>query len=934
MEVISGLELTPKYLYLIVIGLISFVLIRAFMKIRLFFWEELLDPRLTRWLSSLRQVVNRDKNAYFHLTAKFIRSQNIYGLKDFVSLGKLDDIYIDIPVGVLPRGFESSASLTDNLGGAPIRSKSDPLTVLKHTNATVLIILGGPGSGKSTLINHMLKKAVKKRDPLVVPIPIIARELDELFAGGPVKMHLAEVVQHYYDRYVCEKNKIMPIDWLQAQVELGNCMIFVDGLDELEEKETRLNFIQWLQKEVRRYGRNRFVITSRPQGLEGKSFQNCQIRYICPLGDDEVKDFVRHWYEASADEECNRRYPVGGRLTQVEEDEKRDAISTIAHQYTRKSDGFILRVMNGKLLRELSRRPMILTMMLIVHMNGNTLPERRCALFDNVLAVMLGGRNDGKGLLVRISPAIKLHILSIVSFRMIEGGIKEIGLDEISHIVSEVGCNYSDVVDCDVFIGEVVRGSGIMVETRKNYYSYCHESFKDYLAACYMLQSDDFGSKRLGVLVQEERWVEPVLLLSGMMDSSSLVLEIVDRKDERSIEFLIRILEEAKFIDGKVRQISERKLRALSSSKDPKVVSLVGGVMLKKRVSFLGGGSGASVDCSLVGNIEMKYFRHVCYGTFGSEDEVLESEDRNGSAMVSKSEALLFCWWLTRFQGDGWQYRLPRIQELNVSEEEVWINEYPSRSIEISSSVIDSVESAVYDSLLEIFDISNKVVVRSSHLSGSFHMTQAKLASEAVERDIKKILTLKDQNISNGLALLMSFVCCVFQQGNRPSDFMSLLAAVPVNSAKDLHQYTGVTSIRDLEESGRKLRDCLASAIVNGYDNYIFGYDLRHLAFEIEDLFSGSVSFVSPDFFQCDISLFLKSNYGELTGLDALRLACLVALLKAGDEANYHKILSVFINACLVDRIGFESCRIRKGVLVVKDPAAISVARNSWMRSN
>ena len=58
----------------------------------------------------------------------------------------------------------------------------------------------------------------------------------------------------------------MPPEWIEHRLNKGKCLVLLDGLDEVADPEQRQQVVQWVEQQMIAYGKNRFVVTSRPFG--------------------------------------------------------------------------------------------------------------------------------------------------------------------------------------------------------------------------------------------------------------------------------------------------------------------------------------------------------------------------------------------------------------------------------------------------------------------------------------------------------------------------------------------------------------------------------------------------------------------------------------------------------------------------------------------
>jgi hypothetical protein len=142
------------------------------------------------------------------------------------------------------------------------------------------VILGDPGAGKTTLLRYLARHfALAQRDQKAqvtggqdedlgaVHLPILLRVADyaERLAKQP-KLSLVQYLRQFYHqgRLGLGGEEIAAL--LLRRMGQGDCLLLLDGLDEVFDRANRAQVVQQIQKLVQDYPANRFVVTSRVAG--------------------------------------------------------------------------------------------------------------------------------------------------------------------------------------------------------------------------------------------------------------------------------------------------------------------------------------------------------------------------------------------------------------------------------------------------------------------------------------------------------------------------------------------------------------------------------------------------------------------------------------------------------------------------------------------
>lgn len=361
---------------------------------------------------------------------------------------ELDDIFVD--VSVVPRASHlvPGGLLAD--APADVGQRHSIWDFLGRREPQSMVLLGAPGSGKSTLLRHVARR-IANRAPLPgrrwLPVLIELRAHAEIVIDDPA-IGLPALVS----TVLADLPRAEPPGWWRSKLVSGRCVVLLDGLDEIPGIEARAQVLAWLRKQIADYGRNHFVLSSRPFGYDKLRSDVLKTLQVRPFTEEQVKVFVHKWYTATEREETHDRKTADARAQAGSAD-------------------LIERLKAGSALRDLMVNPLLLTMIANVHRHRQALPESRVRLYAEVFEVLLGPRGDG---LVR-DDARKVRQaeqqLAEIAFRFMSAGTTVMPRDELSSRGMTVA-----------------RQSGILVELDERHYSFAHLTFQEYLAARHIRQ--------------------------------------------------------------------------------------------------------------------------------------------------------------------------------------------------------------------------------------------------------------------------------------------------------------------------------------------------------------------------------------------------------------------------------------------------------------
>lgn len=179
------------------------------------------------------------------------------------------------------------------------------------------VILGDPGSGKTTLIRNLARRmAFVGRD---VPFLVGARDIAE--PGLTLVEHLEATIRGHFQL-------VPPRHYVDRVIAGGRAAVLIDGLDELPSLPARRRLVRSIEQLVSRYPHLRLFVTSRRVGYSEASLNEEFFARVELLALDRAQqaEFVSRWFDgttlsnagpgsvAELIEQCTRLAPPGNPL--------------------------------------------------------------------------------------------------------------------------------------------------------------------------------------------------------------------------------------------------------------------------------------------------------------------------------------------------------------------------------------------------------------------------------------------------------------------------------------------------------------------------------------------------------------------------------------------------------------------------------------------
>lgn len=436
---------------------------------------------------------------------------------------KLDNLYVDVNIlEEIPsqrwamisdrlKDFDPTADNFDHFYLGKVRQPRVP-GLKAAANNLKLMVLGKPGSGKTTFLKHLAIECNKGNfHANRLPIFIGLRRFADATRNNIVRAMPALSLQEYI------RQELQSCDFAAEDVESllksGMALILLDGLDEVLEQDIEVVRQQIIDLSERYY-KNQFVLTCRTQAqryrLEGFKYVE-----VADFDQEQIEAFAKKWFEAVA-------------INSEEKDPDRAA------KFVEK-----LKQPKNKRVRDLAVTPILLSLTCLVFNYLEDLPTNRAKLYKQGLEILLTRWDESRGIqrdevYQNLSLSRKIKLLIQVASALFKEGDYFFEQDKIQQLIANYLCTLPNTktdldelqLDSRGVLKAIEAQHGLLIERDREIYSFSHLTFQEYFTAREIVTScHPQALQNLVMYITEKRWREVFLLVVGMLSNADELLQ-------------------------------------------------------------------------------------------------------------------------------------------------------------------------------------------------------------------------------------------------------------------------------------------------------------------------------------------------------------------------------------------------------------------------
>ena len=387
---------------------------------------------------------------------------------------------------------------------------------------TRVVVLGDPGSGKSTMLKYLALRLAKDSDaplPILLPLNAYARALSQK------EINLQAYLHEFFAARAEDVASLAPL--FKEAIEHGKAVILLDGLDEVQSNRAALvQKVEAFAHDVVARG-NRVLVTSRIVGYRDTALspKDWSLNTLLDFTPEAIETFVGKWcltFEKSTLGDT----PEARRGAKAEGQSLLEALRT-----------------NPGVAR-LASNPLLLTILALIKRQGVVLPKNRITLYDRYLETLIDAWNRASALdksagrksmnfqaTLEVLGPLALRVreenptAGLVSARQLHDWLAEYYMGE------QYGMKPGPARDsAREFLENVRLYSNLLVERGEGQYGFIHLTFEEALAAYGLVSAGQLDRSKTLKHIQshltDPAWRETILLsvgVAGLINRQPLV---------------------------------------------------------------------------------------------------------------------------------------------------------------------------------------------------------------------------------------------------------------------------------------------------------------------------------------------------------------------------------------------------------------------------
>lgn len=360
------------------------------------------------------------------------------------------------------------------------------------------LLRGEAGSGKTTLLRWIAVRAARSD---------FSGELSSWNGRVPFLIELRRFVgkdlpnpEDFASSIAGPSIAMKPASWVTDKLRQGDCLLLVDGMDELPTVE-RSKAKDWLRSLVDTFPTMTYVVTSRPAAVSGEWLRDLAFtdQELQPMTPDDIDAFVERWHVAVFE---------GASTESSSRDEFEDLENSLKTLIRRTPS-----------VRNLATTPLLCAMLCGLNRDRRKqLPHDRLGLYRVALESLLERRDAERRVTADavefFGLSEKLLILQDLAYWLLINGQSSAEKEQAKARFASKLDNMPRLNSSPhAILRHMLIRSGVLREPAEGKIDFIHRTFLEYLAAAEVIEQDS-----IGLLVSNahlDQWREVIVLAAG-----------------------------------------------------------------------------------------------------------------------------------------------------------------------------------------------------------------------------------------------------------------------------------------------------------------------------------------------------------------------------------------------------------------------------------
>ncbi|RMF76217.1 MAG: DUF4062 domain-containing protein, partial [Chloroflexi bacterium] len=382
-----------------------------------------------------------------------------------------------------------------------------------------LVLLGDPGSGKSTFVNYLAVclsgcfvdsdadwltrlEAQGWQHGTRLPVLVTLRDFAEALEGDT---GTAQMLREHIEHTVTQHGDANAAQAVLDAIGRGQALVLLDGLDEVpnDKREVVRDAVTDFVRSG--HANTRYIVTCRILSYTHEAWQipDMVSETIAPFDRHKINHYISAWYRA---------LNMQGMIDDESAEQRTGELQGLIEQYD---------------LENVASNPMLLTVMTLVHNHTGTLPRERARLYSECVdLLMLRWRpHDARYLMeeLDVHDMELRRLLWEIAYDAHSTQTEDEGTADIAEpdLIFMLRDRLGDLHKAEVFCNYVEQRAGLLIgrgQDAKNrrVFTFPHRTFQEYLAGCYVA-NNRFRRTVRELARESSTWREVLLLATGQL---------------------------------------------------------------------------------------------------------------------------------------------------------------------------------------------------------------------------------------------------------------------------------------------------------------------------------------------------------------------------------------------------------------------------------